>query len=77
MSDDKEQKDLVGDPPRGNGGLSLVSTLTLIFVVLKLTGNIQWRWFWVLSPLWGSLVIQVFLLALYFTALAAEEKNRK
>lgn len=72
----KEQKDLVGDPPRGNGGLSLVSTLTLIFVVLKLAGLIHWRWFWILSPLWGSLVLQVFLLALYFTALAAEEKNK-
>lgn len=74
---DKEQKDLVGDPPRGNGGLSLVSSLTLIFVVLKLTGNIQWRWFWVLSPLWISLLLQVFLLALFFTAVAIEEKNKR
>jgi len=32
--------------------MGLVETLTLIFVVLKLTHNIDWSWWWVLSPLW-------------------------
>ena len=26
--------------------------LTLLFVALKLTGHIDWSWWWVLSPLW-------------------------
>lgn len=26
--------------------------LFLIFMVLKLTGNIAWSWWWVTSPLW-------------------------
>lgn len=38
-----------------SGGLSLASVLTVVFVVLKLTDNIDWSWWWVLSPLWISL----------------------
>lgn len=34
-----------------HGGLGCFTTLTLIFVVLKLIGLIHWPWFWVLSPL--------------------------
>ena len=26
--------------------------LDAIFVVLKLTGNINWSWLWVLPPIW-------------------------
>lgn len=37
-----------------SGGLSSVSVLTIVFVVLKLTHNIDWSWWWVLSPLWIS-----------------------
>lgn len=37
--------------------------LTLIFVVLKLTGNIAWSWWWVFSPLLISIpVILVFVI---------------
>ena len=31
--------------------------ITVVFVVLKLTGVIDWSWWWVLSPLWIGLVI--------------------
>ena len=33
-------------------GLSFSSLLTIIFIVLKLIGVIEWSWVWVLSPLW-------------------------
>jgi ABC-type antimicrobial peptide transport system permease subunit len=36
----------------GNTSLSLMSVLLTIFVVLKLTDNIDWSWWWVLSPIW-------------------------
>ena len=32
--------------------LGFVNLLTIVFVVLKLTGVINWSWLWVLSPLW-------------------------
>ena len=41
------------------GGLGIVSVLTIIFIVLKLLGVIQWSWIWVLSPIWISAVIAV------------------
>ncbi len=41
------------------GGLGIVSVLTLIFIVLKLLGVIKWSWIWALSPLWISAVIVV------------------
>ena len=31
-------------------GISLPTLLTLVFVVLKLTGNIDWNWWFVFSP---------------------------
>lgn len=41
------------------GGLGVVSVLTIVFIVLKLLGVIQWSWIWVLSPIWISAVIVV------------------
>jgi hypothetical protein len=31
--------------------------LTILFIGLKLTGQITWSWWWVLSPLWISALI--------------------
>ena len=41
------------------GGLGIVSVLTIIFIVLKLLGVIKGSWIWVLSPIWTSAVIVV------------------
>lgn len=41
------------------GGLGIVSVLTIVFIVLKLLGVIQWSWIWVLSPIWISAVLVV------------------
>ena len=41
------------------GGLGIVSVLTIVFIVLKLLRVIKWSWIWVLSPLWISAVIAV------------------
>lgn len=32
--------------------VSFLSLLGILFIGLKLTGNIAWSWWWVLSPLW-------------------------
>ena len=39
------------------GGISFGSLLTLVFIVLKLIGVINWSWVWVLSPLWMSAIL--------------------
>lgn len=41
------------------GGLGIVSVLTIVFIVLKLLGVIKWSWIRVLSPIWISAVIVV------------------
>lgn len=33
-------------------GGGFTGLLTIVFIVLKLIGQIQWSWIWVLSPLW-------------------------
>ncbi|MCR5174616.1 MAG: hypothetical protein K6C09_08335 [Oscillospiraceae bacterium] len=52
-------------------GLSFVSLLTIAFIVLKLCGVIDWRWGWVLSPLWISLAAGLLIL---ITAVAVKRK---
>ncbi len=49
-----------------SGGMGFLSVLTLILVVLKLTGLIDWPWIWVLSPVWifGLFLIIVFAVIL-------------
>lgn len=41
------------------GGIGFTSLLTLLFIGLKLTGFIDWSWWWVLSPVWVTLVLAV------------------
>ena len=41
-----------------------LALLTLVFVVLKITGNINWSWWWVFSPLWGGFILVVLLATL-------------
>jgi hypothetical protein len=52
-----------------NGWFALV--LTLAFIVLKLTDQIDWSWWWVLSPLWLplALVLSIAIIAIVFMAL--------
>lgn len=44
------------------GGLGLGTVLTIVFVVLKLCGVINWSWFWVFSPIWISLAFSLLLI---------------
>jgi len=45
-----------------SGGLSFTGALTILFIGLKLGNVIHWSWWWVLSPIWISLSIVVFIL---------------
>lgn len=45
-----------------NGGVSTASLLGIAFIVLKLTGIINWSWWWVLAPFWAPIVLVLLLL---------------
>lgn len=57
---------------QSSGGISFMGLLTIVFIVLKLTGHIDWSWWWVLSPLWISfallavIIVVVFVVSLIF-----------
>ena len=42
---------------KSGGSLGLCTVLFLIFLVLMLTGNIGWSWWWVTAPLWMSVAL--------------------
>jgi hypothetical protein len=45
-------------------GIGFVGLLTIAFVVLKLTGYIDWSWWWILAPLWISTLFWIALITL-------------
>ncbi len=40
-----------------SGGYGITTILTIIFIVLKLTNNIDWPWVYVFSPIWIFLIV--------------------
>ena len=50
-------------------GPSFLSLLALLFIGLKLTGFIDWSWWWVTAPLWGGMALfLIFILGIFSTA---------
>lgn len=43
-----------------SGGVGVLGLLGVAFVVLKLTGYINWSWWLVTLPFWGGAVIVIF-----------------
>ena len=51
------------------GGIGFLGLLTIVFIVLKLIGKIDWSWWLVLSPTWISFAIfLLFAIPLWFIA---------
>lgn len=42
-----------------SSGIGICGVLTIVFVVLKLVGVINWSWLWVLCPLWIDILLTV------------------
>lgn len=47
--------------------MGLLEVLTVVFVVLKLTGHVDWSWLVVLLPLIGAFVVYFTVVALVLT----------
>ena len=53
-----------------NCSIDFCEALTIVFVVLKLTGNINWSWWLVLGPIWipiAIVIVLVFIIELFKT----------
>jgi hypothetical protein len=57
----------------GGCGTSFTGLLTLLFIGLKLTGYINWSWWWVLSPLWIGFIFVLLVLFLIFLKALSED----
>lgn len=42
-------------------GIGLLEILTIIFIVLKLCGQIDWSWWWVFAPIWIPISIGILI----------------
>ena len=60
-----------GKSSSSSGGIGVLGLLGCIFVTLKLTGYIDWSWWWVTAPFWGgfALVALVLLVVLIYVGL--------
>jgi hypothetical protein len=57
-----------------SGGIGFTGVLTIVFIVLKLIGIIEWSWVWVLSPLWIGFILGVILLVILIPILVWLDK---
>lgn len=56
-----------------SGGLGFMSLLGLLFIGLKLAGLIDWEWWVVLSPLWGTVFFWLAVLVAAWLILQAKD----
>ena len=65
------------------GGIGFCGLLTVAFIVLKLTGVINWSWLWVLAPIWIptaitlTIIVTVLIVVLVKETLRALERRRR
>jgi hypothetical protein len=57
-----------------SGGMGFLSTLGLIFIVLKLVGVINWSWWLVLLPIYGGIIVGILIFAVVIIYLALWDK---
>lgn len=49
-----------------SSGIGFMGLLTIVFIVLKLTGYIAWSWWWVLAPMWIGAAVGITLFVIVF-----------
>jgi hypothetical protein len=60
----------VSNSSSSSGGIGVLGLLGVVFVTLKLTGVIDWSWWWVTLPFWGGLALAAVIGLLIFFAVA-------
>lgn len=61
---------------QASGGIGFFGLLCIVFIVLKLTGFIDWSWWLVTLPLWGGFALVAVVLIAVGVTLWFEALNR-
>lgn len=62
----------MADQQTTGGGIGFGGALFLLFLGLKLTGNIAWSWWWVTAPLWIPLGLVLVIAIITFIVVLAK-----
>ena len=60
-----------------SSGIGFFGLLAIVFITLKLTGVINWSWWWVLAPLWGGFAIAGIIILGFIVAFIVSEMRDK
>lgn len=55
------------DDNNKSSGINFLELLTVVFIVLKLCGVINWSWVYVLMPLWLPIVLLLLYLVIVWS----------
>ena len=58
------------------GGIGFCGLLTIAFIVLKLTGVINWSWLWVLAPIWIPTAITLAIIVIVLVVILVRELTK-
>jgi len=64
----------INDPTAG--GIGFCGLLAVAFIVLKLTGVINWSWLWVLAPIWIPTAISLAIIVIVLVAILVRELTK-
>lgn len=56
-------------------GIRFSGLLTIAFIVLKLCKVIDWKWIWVLAPLWISTSLTLIILLIVVVIVLVKDKS--
>jgi len=70
-----KEKNIMSQNSSSSSGIGFTGLLTVLFIGLKLTGHIDWSWWWVLSPIWIGLSFTVLILIVFVIFLIKGDKE--
>ena len=60
-----------------SSSIGVLGLLGVVFITLKLTGVIDWSWWWVTCPFWGGIALVCVILGITVLVLIAVEKAKQ
>ena len=60
-----------------SGGIGITGAVFIVFLVLKLTGHIDWSWWWVTAPIWIPIGLFLAIVLLVASCVGIREVYRK